>query len=131
MYLKLGMQGAATATILSFALPAALLTYHLFGSKAKLRLRLKDMKVKTATTLQILKSGVPSFVMQISFALVLFAQNYMLLKYGSEIAVSAYGVIGYLFSIFTMLFEGIALGVQPIIGFNYGAGIINGFKTLK
>jgi len=132
MYLKLGMQGAATATILSFALPAALLTYHLFGSKAKLRLRLKDMKVKTATTLQILKSGVPSFVMQISFALVLFAQNYMLLKYGSEIAVSAYGVIGYLFSIFTMLFEGIALGVQPIIGFNYGAGNYKRvLKTLK
>jgi putative MATE family efflux protein len=132
MYLKMGMSGAATATILSFALPAALLTYHLFGSKAKLRLRLKDMRVKTATTLQILKSGVPSFVMQISFALVLFAQNYMLLKYGSEIAVSAYGVIGYIFSIFTMLFEGIALGVQPIIGFNYGAGNYKRvLKTLK
>ena len=46
----------------------------------------------------------------------------MLLRYGSEIAVSAYGIIGYVFSIFYMLFEGIALGVQPIIGFNYGAG---------
>jgi putative MATE family efflux protein len=132
MYLEMGMRGAATATILSFALPAALLTYHLFGTEAKIRLRLKAMRVKTATTLQILKSGVPSFVMQISFALVLFAQNYMLLKYGSEIAVSAYGVIGYIFSIFTMLFEGIALGVQPIIGFNYGAGNYKRvLKTLK
>jgi putative MATE family efflux protein len=132
MHLGMGMSGAAAATILSFALPAVLLTNYLFSSRAKLRLRLKSMRVKTDTTLNILKAGVPSFVMEISFALVLFAQNYMLLRYGSELAVSAYGVIGYIFSIFYMLFEGIALGVQPIIGFNYGAGNYGRvLKTLK
>ncbi|WP_410509620.1 MATE family efflux transporter [Methanosarcina hadiensis] len=129
MHMEMGMRGAATATILSFVLPAALLTYHLFSREAKLKLRLRSMSVKAATTTRILKTGTPSFVMQISFALVLFAQNYMLLKYGSELAVSAYGVIGYIFSIFYMLFEGIALGVQPIIGFNYGAG--NKRRVLK
>ncbi|WP_255334995.1 MATE family efflux transporter [Methanosarcina sp. KYL-1] len=90
------------------------------------------MKFKTAVFLQILKAGLPSFVMQFSLALVLFVHNYMLLRYGSELAVSAYGIIGYVFSIFYMLFEGIALGVQPIIGFNYGArcyGRVS--KTLK
>lgn len=132
MYLGMGMTGAATATILSFVLPAALFTYHLLGSEAKLRLRFKSMRIKTATTLEILNAGIPSFVMQMSFALVLFVQNYMLLKYGSELAVSAYGVIGYIFSMFYMLFEGIALGVQPIIGFNYGAGNYRRvLKTLK
>jgi Na+-driven multidrug efflux pump len=70
--------------------------------------------------------------MQFSLALVLFAHNYMLLRYGSELAVSAYGIIGYVFSVFYMLFEGIALGVQPIIGFNYGAGYYERVsKTLK
>ncbi|GLI15529.1 hypothetical protein MTHERMMSTA1_26550 [Methanosarcina thermophila MST-A1] len=70
--------------------------------------------------------------MQISIAFVLFAHNYMLLRYGSELAVSAYGIIGYVFSIFYMLFEGIALGVQPIIGFNFGAGYYERVsKTLK
>ncbi|WP_269851541.1 MATE family efflux transporter [Methanosarcina horonobensis] len=132
MCLGMGMSGAAAATILSFALPTVMLTYYLFGSEAKLRLKLKAMRVKIDTTLQILKAGIPSFVMQISFALVLFAQNYMLLRYDSELAVSAYGIIGYIFSIFYMLFEGIALGVQPIIGFNYGAGQYGRvLKTLK
>ena len=70
--------------------------------------------------------------MQFSLALVLFAHNYTLLRYGSELAVSAYGIIGYAFSIFYMLFEGIALGVQPIISFNYGAGYYERVsKTLK
>jgi Na+-driven multidrug efflux pump len=97
-----------------------------------LRLRLKALRFKLGTLLQILKAGIPSFAMQFSLALVLLAHNVMLLRYGSELAVSAYGIIGYIFSIFYMLFEGISLGVQPIIGFNYGAGCYERVsKTLK
>lgn len=118
----MGMSGAAIATVISFALPAVMLMYYLFGKKAKLKLRLKAMRFKIETLIQILQAGFPSFTTQLSLALVLFAYNYMLLKHGSELAVSAYGIIGYIFSFFYLLFEGIALGVQPIIGFNYGAG---------
>jgi Na+-driven multidrug efflux pump len=90
------------------------------------------MEFKMETLTQILQAGLPSFMMQMSLALVLFTYNYMLFRYGSELAVSAYGIIGYVFSIFYMLFEGIALGVQPIIGFNYGAGCYERVsKTLK
>ena len=122
MHMGMGIAGAATATVISFALPAVLLMYYLFGKEAKLRLRLKVIKFKTEIMGQILQAGLPSFLMQLSLALVLFAHNYMLLRYGSELAISAYGIIGYVCSIFYMLFEGIAIGVQPIIGFNYGAG---------
>ncbi len=132
MRMGMGMSGAATATVLSFALPALLQLNYLFGSKAKLKLRLNSMSLKVDALIQILRAGLPSFIMQISLALVLFAHNYMLLRYGSELAVSAYGIIGYVFSIFYMLFEGVALGVQPIIGFNYGAGSYKRvLKTLK
>jgi putative MATE family efflux protein len=122
IHMGMGIAGAATATVISFALPSVLLMYYLFGKEAKLRLRLKANKFKIETLAQILQAGFPSFIMQLSLALVLFAHNYMLLRYGSEIAISAYGIIGYVCSIFYMLFEGIAIGVQPIIGFNYGAG---------
>ncbi|KKH45461.1 MATE family efflux transporter [Methanosarcina sp. 1.H.A.2.2] len=132
MRMGMGMSGAAIATVTAFALSALMLMYYLFGSEAKLRLQLKAMRLKTGIVLRILKAGTPSFVMQISLALVLFVHNYMLLIYGSELAVSAYGIIGYVLSIFYMLFEGIALGVQPIIGFNYGAGYYERVsKTLK
>lgn len=132
MRMGMGVQGAALATVISYALPAVLLTLYLFGSRAKLKLELKAMRFKTGTVLAILKAGLPSFVMQLSLALVLFAHNYMLLRYGSELAVSAYGIIGYVFSISCMLFEGIAIGVQPVISFNYGAGLYERVsKTLK
>jgi putative MATE family efflux protein len=132
MRMGMGMTGAAVATVISFALPAVLLMHYLFGSKAKLRLRIKDIRLNIKTLMQILQAGLPSFAMQLSLAIVLFAHNYMLLRYGSELAVSAYGIIGYVCSVFYMLFEGIALGVQPIIGFNYGAGCYDRVsKTLK
>ncbi|AKB74903.1 Multi antimicrobial extrusion protein (Na(+)/drug antiporter), MATE family of MDR efflux pumps [Methanosarcina lacustris Z-7289] len=132
MRMGMGMSGAAIATVTAFALSALMLMYYLFGSEAKLKLRVKSMRFKMGILLQILRAGLPSFVMQMSLALVLFVHNYMLLRYGSELAVSAYGIIGYVFSIFYMLFEGIALGVQPIIGFNYGAGHYERVsKTLK
>jgi putative MATE family efflux protein len=122
MRMGMGMSGAAIATVISFALPAVLLTYYLFGNKAKSKLQLKTMKLEIGTLLQIIQAGLPSFLTQLSLALMLFAYNYMLLRYGSELAVSAYGIIGYVCSIIYMLFEGIAFGIQPIIGFNYGAG---------
>ena len=132
MRMGMGMSGAAIATVTAFALSALMLMYYLFGSEAKLKLRVKSMRFKIGILFQILRAGLPSFVMQISLALVLFVHNYMLLIYGSELAVSAYGIIGFVFSIFYMLFEGIALGVQPIIGFNYGAGYYERVsKTLK
>ncbi|WP_410509420.1 MATE family efflux transporter [Methanosarcina hadiensis] len=132
MRMGMGMQGAAVATVISFALPAALLMHYLFGSRAKLRLRLKYIRFRIRTLTRILQAGLPSFAMQLSLALALFAYNYMLLRYGSELVVSAYGIIGYICSVFYMLFEGIALGVQPIIGFNYGAGCYERVsKTLK
>jgi len=123
MKLGMGMTGAAVATVIAFALIAILLASYLFSSKAKLRLRFCDIKVEYATMLQIVKSGVPSFAMQFSISLLLLAHNFVLLRYGSELAVSAFGIIDYSFSMFYMLFEGIAMGVQPIIGFNYGAGL--------
>ena len=122
MQMGMGMSGAATATVVSFFLTAVLLTYYLFRNKTKLKLQLRTTEVKIGTLKQILQAGLPSFMMQMSLALVLFAYNYILLIYSSELEVSAYGIIGYMCSIFYMLFEGIALGVQPIIGFNYGAG---------
>ena len=132
MRMGMGMQGAAIATVISFALPSVMLMQYLFGSEAKLRLRLKAMRLKIGTLIQILRAGLPSFAVQFSLALALLAHNYMLLRYGSELAVSAYGIIGYVCSVFYMLFEGIALGVQPIIGFNYGAGCYDRVsKTLK
>ncbi|WMW22259.1 MATE family efflux transporter [Methanolobus mangrovi] len=123
MELGMGMMGAAVATVAAFAMMAIMLASYLFSSKAKLKVSLSSMGFDYRTILQIVKTGMPSFAMQFSIAVLLLAHNFVLLKYGSELSVSAFGIIDYSFSMFYMLFEGIAMGVQPIVGFNYGAGL--------
>lgn len=132
MKMGMGVTGAAIATVIAFALSAVRLTLHFFSSKAGLRVSLGNLRFEPRTVQRIMESGLPSFTMQLSVSVLFFAYNFVLLKYGSEAEVSAYGIIGYSFSIFYMLFEGIAVGVQPIIGFNYGAGLYDRVcRTLK
>ncbi|MDN5310275.1 MAG: hypothetical protein PWP14_1669 [Methanolobus sp.] len=123
MRMDMQLFGAALATVMAFALSAVILSMHFFGSRTGLKVSLGTMGFHPGKVLRIVESGLPSFAMQFSVAVLFLAHNFVLLRYGDEGAVSAYGIIGYSFAVFYMLFEGIAVGVQPIIGFNYGAGL--------
>ncbi|WP_292389482.1 MATE family efflux transporter [Methanosarcina sp. UBA5] len=121
MRMGMGVTGAATSMVTAFAFSGTLLSLYFFSRWAGLRLKPKSLFLKPRIVLRIIETGLPSFALQFSTFFLLFANNYMLLKYGSELAVSGYGIIGYVFAVFSFIFEGIALGTQPIIGFNYGA----------
>ncbi|MEZ5334799.1 MAG: MATE family efflux transporter [Methanolobus sp.] len=123
MRFGMGMRGAAIATMIAFAMIAVILASHLFSSRARLGINPAKIGFHYGTIFQIIKTGLPSFGMQFAIFIFLLVHNFVLLEYGSETAVSAFGIIDYSFSMFYMLFEGIAMGVQPIIGFNYGAGL--------
>lgn len=121
MRMGMGVTGAAVSMVTAFAFSGILLSLYFFSRWAGLRLKPGSLFLKSRIVLGIMKTGLPSFALQFSTFFLLFANNYMLLRYGSELAVSGYGIIGYVFSTFSFIFEGIALGTQPIIGFNYGA----------
>jgi putative MATE family efflux protein len=121
MRMGMGVKGAAIATVIAFSLSGILLALYFFSRWAGLRLKPSSLSLESRIILRIMKAGFPSFAMQFSTFVLLIANEYMLLSYGSELAISGYGIIGYIFSIFSLIFEGIAVGTQPIIGFNYGA----------
>ena len=121
MRMGMGVKGAAIATVIAFSLSGILLALYFFSRWAGLRLKPSSLSLESRIIIRIMKAGFPSFAMQFSTFVLLIANEYMLLSYGSELAVSGYGIIGYVFSIFSLIFEGIAVGTQPIIGFNYGA----------
>ncbi|HEY3363358.1 MAG TPA: MATE family efflux transporter, partial [Methanosarcina sp.] len=121
MRMGMGVTGAAVSMVTAFAFSGILLSVYFFSRWAGLRLKPGSLFLKPRIILGIMKTGLPSFALQFSTFFLLFANNYMLLRYGSELAVSGYGIIGYVFATFSFIFEGIALGTQPIIGFNYGA----------
>ncbi|OJV38879.1 MAG: MATE family efflux transporter [Bacteroidales bacterium 36-12] len=116
-----GIKGAAWATVIAYAVSSTwvlshffLPTSHIHFKKAYLRL---DKKIVGA----ILSIGMSPFSMQLASSFVVILVNTTLLKYGGDLAIGAYGIINSLLILVIQIVLGLNQGVQPIVGFNYGA----------
>jgi putative MATE family efflux protein len=119
--LKIGVQGAALATIISSAVSATWVVLHFTSKRSVLSLRLKNMRFDKTLMMPALLIGLSPFLMQISSSLVGVISNKSLQHYGGDMAVGAMAIINSvaMFIIFPII--GINQGAQPVIGFNYGA----------
>ncbi|MCR3923181.1 MAG: MATE family efflux transporter, partial [Firmicutes bacterium] len=118
---KMGVSGAALATIISQSASAAWVLYYFLNGKSLLKIRVRHLIPEIPLSLSIMSLGTASFVRQVSNSLVIVLLNNSLLNYGGDVAVSAMGVIFSIRTLQIMPVLGISQGVQPIIGFNYGA----------
>jgi putative MATE family efflux protein len=118
---KWGMSGAALATIISQAASAAWVLYHFLSGKGTLRLRKKYFKLQMNTVVKIAAIGAAPFAMQMAASLQNVILNKSLVNYGGDVAVSGMGIVMSIMTLMIMPLFGINQGVQPIIGYNYGA----------
>lgn len=132
---NMGIEGAAIATLLSQILSFVLTVCYL-DKFEYCKLSIKNFKYNSKVFGEILKFGISSFISQIAVTLVLVICNNLLSKYG---ATSQYGevipltVFGIVMKINTVIFSiaiGFASGSQPIISFNYGAGLTKRVKEV-
>jgi len=117
----MGVQGAALATIISQGVSAAWVLKFLTGKRTTLRIKRSCMAVKPKVMLPVLALGVSPFIMQSTESLLSVALNTSLLKYGGDIAVGAYTVLGSIMQIVNLPMQGLFQGAQPITSYNYGA----------
>ncbi|UJF17402.1 MATE family efflux transporter [Vibrio sp. SS-MA-C1-2] len=115
------LKGAAIATMLAQAITAILCLYPFFTAKTELRITWQSIRLNLDTSWQITKLGMSSFLMYLYLSVVLTLHNFAFLRVGQTIHVAAYSIISYSESFFYLLFEGIALGIQPLTSFNTGA----------
>lgn len=118
---NLGISGSALATVMAQAVSAMWVLYYLTSNKSLLRLRYVNFKLQPELVGEIIKIGLPSFFMQIAASIVTVLYNFSLLQYGGELAVAAMGIVNRVGMLILMPIFGISQGVQPIIGYNYGA----------
>ena len=118
-----GLTGAAVATMLSQAATCLLCLQHFFSPKTELRINRETLKLKWDTLEQIIRLGFSSLLMYLYLSAVLTLHNKAFLWVGSAIHVAAYSIISYTEAFFYLVFEGIALGIQPITSYNTGAGL--------
>lgn len=118
---NMGIRGAATATIISQAITAMWgLSYYL-RKKSNLEFKLSTVRLNKSAAKSILAIGVSPFAIQLAASLVQVISNQSLKTYGGDLAIGAMATISSISMIFLMPSFGISQGMQPIVGFNYGA----------
>lgn len=118
---NMGIKGAASATIISQAITAMWgLSYYL-RKKSNLEFKLSTVRLNKNAAKSILAIGVSPFAIQLAASLVQVISNQSLKTYGGDLAIGAMATISSISMIFLMPSFGISQGMQPIVGFNYGA----------
>lgn len=117
----MGIRGAAIATILSQFLAMTWQLYIMSDKKELLHLHNGIYRLKARLAKEIIGIGISPFAMNACACLVVIIINNALVEYGGDLSVGAYGIGNRLVFIFVMISMGINQGMQPIVGFNYGA----------
>lgn len=119
----LGVQGAATATVLSQLASAIWVVLFLMGKKPMLRLSLRWQMPDWNLVRQIVTLGMANFIVNFTNSLVQVVCNRQLQVYGGDLYVGVMTVLTSVRDVATMVVHGITSGAQPVISFNYGAGL--------
>lgn len=122
MQLHMGMQGAAIATIGGQFLSMIWQLCYLCSNRSLIKLDLDHLKLKASYASDIIKTGIPAFLMQMANSVLNFILNSTLGRYGGDIAISAVGIITSFQTICQMPLTGLMQGQQPLISYNFGAG---------
>ena len=117
---KLGVAGAAVATVLGQFLSMCVGQIVLFKGKHAVKVRLWGWKFHGRIIRDIYAVGAPSILMQSIASIMQFGMN-IILGTMTETAVAVMGVYGRLQSFIFMPVFGLNQGVLPIMGFNFGA----------
>ena len=117
----MGMQGAASATILAQFISAAWVFLYFLRGSSLLKITRNNLLLKTFAVKGIIIVGIAPFAMQLAASVQNLILNTSLATYGGDIAVSGMGIVNSIVTLMIMPLFGINQGVQPIIGYNYGA----------
>ncbi len=120
--LGLGIAGAAWATTISMVSMAMVAILHFVQPKSFIRFQRHAWTPKLYIFRNVLLIGLSPFLMNFAASFVVALLNRQLIHYGGDLAVGAYGIVNTYCSFLVMLVLGICQGMQPIAGYNYGAG---------
>ncbi|MBQ6938754.1 MAG: MATE family efflux transporter, partial [Muribaculaceae bacterium] len=118
---KWGIRGAALATLVSQMIGLIWVLLHFFNTHNYVHFDNNHNKLKAPIVGRIFSIGLSPFLMNACSCLVVIIINRSFIKYGGDLAVGAYGITNRVLMLFAMTAMGITQGMQPIIGYNYGA----------
>jgi putative MATE family efflux protein len=117
----MGVKGAALATVLAQLAGTLYLVYYYLGGKSQVKIKLSNFAPKFLLIKEISLIGFSSFVMGASNSFMMLVLNNVLVIYGGDLSIAVFGVAIKLIMLILMPIIGISHGLQPIVGYNYGA----------
>lgn len=118
---NMGVRGAAVATVLSQACSAIWVIYFLMSKKSSIRIKTNYLKPNWKIIGSIAALGISPFVMQATESLITVVFNSGLQKYGGDLYVGSMTILQSVMQLFVLPVQGITMGTQPIVSYNYGA----------
>lgn len=120
--LRWGIRGAATATVLSQFVGMCWVLAHFLRRKSYIRFESWALRINKKLALDIFAIGLSPFFIHVCTSLVTIIMNWRLKEYGGNMAIAAYGIIASIQALVITTVLGMTHGMQPIAGFNFGAG---------
>ena len=122
MVMGWGIGGAAWATTISMFSTAVVAVVHFVSPRSFIRFKRHAWAPKLYIFRNVLLIGMSPFLMNFAASFVVALLNRQLIRYGGDLAVGAYGIVNTYGSFLVMFILGLCQGMQPIAGYNYGAG---------
>ena len=118
-----GIRGSAFATIISQVI-ILLWQIHIFSDKNSfIHLKKGIYRLRKNIVKDSLSIGMSPFLMNAASCIIVVLINQGLIRNGGDLAVGAYGIVNRTAFLFVMIVMGVNQGMQPIAGYNYGAGL--------
>ncbi|MCK4957590.1 MAG: MATE family efflux transporter [Candidatus Cloacimonetes bacterium] len=130
-WFNMGIRGAAWATVLAQFITVGYLLYFYSTGKSVLHIKWSSIHFNLSIQKEIFSIGMSSFARQIASSLLIIILNHLLALFGG-IYIAIYAIINRVLRFVFMPIFGIAQGMQPILGYNYGArNYDNAGKVIK
>mgnify|MGYP003444921482 FL=1 len=121
--LDMGVRGAALATIISQVVSVVIEMIIFLNPKEVIYFHRGIWRLKRDITMRALGIGTAPFLMHMAACFVVIVLNNQLKRYGGDMAIATFGMTNRFMFFFAMIVMGIQQGMQPIVGYNYGANL--------
>lgn len=115
------VKGAAIATVLGNVVSSVYYIFHLLSKKSILSIKLSDYMVREKIATGVFAIGVPASLNSVLMSVSNIFINTLMKRHG-DMAVAGLGVAMKVNMIVVMLLIGLGVGIQPLLGYCYGAG---------
>ncbi|HWQ80907.1 MAG TPA: MATE family efflux transporter [Ignavibacteria bacterium] len=125
-----GIEGSAWATVISQLINSIWVLAYFFGKRSHVHFHFKYLYLKKEIVYKIFSIGISPFIMQISASVVIVIFNNELASYGGDLAIASMAVTNAVAMFIVMPVFGINQGIQPILGYNFGAKLFHRVKRV-